>query len=152
MSSGGSRGGSHYRAPEGWTKLALNVKSRYKTQSDWLDKESGWVVAYHGTRAKPEVIKGIIRNGLRIRGGGDKAINGQKYGPGIYCTPTVEYALTYARKDLLDTEDQDVAIVFVCRVRPGKFDRHTTPTGSPIWRIKTEENIRVCALLLRPEW
>ena len=63
------RGGESYDPPQGWTKLALSVTGQYDDDDDWLDRECGWAVAYHGTRADPDIIKGIVRDGIRIQGG-----------------------------------------------------------------------------------
>lgn len=90
-----------------------------------LDKDSGWVVAYHGTRATPKIIASIVREGfkaratpspmahqplfqpvfrpapllpsrlLQIRGGATAPLNGAAHGTGVYCSPTVEYAKEY---------------------------------------------------------
>mmetsp|Transcript_106723 Transcript_106723/g.188998 ORF Transcript_106723/g.188998 Transcript_106723/m.188998 type:complete len:510 (+) Transcript_106723:42-1571(+) len=142
---GGMRGGSCYMPPVGWTKLALNVQNKYEPFGKWLDKENGWPVAYHGTAAEPTTIKDIIRGGLKIRGGKERALHGERYGSGVYCSPDVDFAMRYSDK-LLENE---MFIVFVCRVRPGKYRIEKPAGGSEQWIVQDEADIRVCAVLLK---
>tara|TARA_B110001452_G_scaffold217191_1_gene188675 strand:+ start:77 stop:847 length:771 start_codon:yes stop_codon:yes gene_type:complete len=157
----GRRGSESYMPPEGWSKIALNLTAIEPTERrQLLDKDSGWVVAYHGTRASPEVVAGIVRDGFKVRGGAAVAPNGAAYGSGVYCSPTVEYAKEYAAKQPLRSSDGDFLVVFHCRVRPGGFSRHTSRhlyedgreceemSGNPIWLVSNPADIRPIAMLL----
>ena len=147
----GPRGGELYLPPKGFNKLGLNVKKRFpKSNGKWLRNGSPdcWPIVYHGTRAQPSIIRSIIRDGFKIRGGKDIAHNGQRYGAGIYCSPDPEYAVCYAREHKLDLKSGDkFVVVFQCRVKPGEYIKEGD--GNPaIWRLQDATKIRPYAVLL----
>uniref|UniRef100_A0A7S3U0U9 PARP catalytic domain-containing protein n=1 Tax=Emiliania huxleyi TaxID=2903 RepID=A0A7S3U0U9_EMIHU len=146
------RGGRKYLPPEGWAKLALAVKDKYASNK-WLQKESGWPVVYHGTRARPCIVRGIVREGFKIRGGKETAHNGSRYGQGVYCTPDPAYAVQYAKQQKLESSEHDdeFLVVFQCRVEPDSFtvERDTNDNDSKaIWRVTDPTNLRPCAVLM----
>lgn len=141
-----SRGGEAFVPPLGYTKLALNVIDKYP-DDNWLDKRDGWHVAYHGTRCRPCIIKSIVAEGFKVKGGKAKAVNGTRYGEGVYCTPNPEKAEQYA-KDLpfLDRDKGDsYFVLFSCRVRPGEYE----VCSSDHWLVADPLNIRPCGVLLK---
>ena len=116
----------------------------------WLDKDSGWHVAYHGTRGKPKVLKSIVENGFKIRGGKRTARNGEVHGPGIYCSPVVSKAQQYADEALFyDSDDKydgtGFLTVFMCRVKPGKY----RVEKDKIWRVTNPKYIRPTGILVK---
>ena len=151
------RGGTDYSPPLGCTKLGLRVLDKF-SDNTWLDRDTGWQIAFHGTRARPADIASIIRDGFKVRGGHSKARHGEMFGPGIYCTPDVEFAKTYARGQPLPVGGDSLMLVVACRVHPGRFIEQTYPTsgltastvmraGKPIWVVRKERHIRPFALL-----
>ena len=109
--AGQDRGGETYLPPKGFAKLGLNMAKRYPASNGlWLKKQR-WPIVYHGTRARPTYIQSIIRDGFKVRGGKDSAVNGEVFGEGIYCSPDPEYAVRYARKHKLDSPHGDEFLV-----------------------------------------
>ena len=74
-----------YYPPNGWIGIGLNI-NKFDAKQDWIDKETGWVTAYHGLRLSESkdknytnfncneydfnmklelTIKSIIENGLK---------------------------------------------------------------------------------------
>lgn len=92
------RGGRVYQRPNGWCRIALNVKSKYK-DTEWLggidgkirrDSRKGeWVPSYHGTRK--DMAENIAAKGFDLKLG-----NRFAYGRGIYSTPNPAIAERYA--------------------------------------------------------
>ena len=73
------RSGEGFIPPLGYTKLALNVEGKFPDDG-WLDKKNGWHVVYHGTRCRPCIIKSIVLEGFKIKGGKKEAANGTLFG------------------------------------------------------------------------
>ena len=147
-----SRGGKVGRIcvwPKGWHRLALKVRGVYSGCDAWLEKSAaGWPVAFHGTRGDPDVLKHIVSNGLRVRGGKTRAANGELFGKGIYCTPDPGFAAYYAGKQPLKIRDGlKVMVIVQCRVRPGSFSSHNHKKGA-CWVVQ-EGDIRPCGILVR---
>lgn len=142
------RGSENFIWPAGWKKLALDLS--HHSGSSWLDRNDGWPVAFHGTSGDDaDVIKDIVRNGFKIRGGSDKARHGEQFGPGIYCTPEPDFAARYAKNRPWETDSgHTLEVVFQVRVRPGSFTRHQHKYGD-CWRVLSPSNIRPCGILLR---
>jgi hypothetical protein len=90
------RGGYQYTRPYGWNRAALKVLGRYNNDV-WLgnpgirtDSTSGeWAVSYHGTTS--ESIGPISSRGYDTG-----KCTRDKFGPGIYSTPSPEVATKYA--------------------------------------------------------
>lgn len=119
-------------------------------EDEWLDRDDGWHVAYHGTRAKRCVIRRIIRSGLKIRGGRAAALNGTAHGEGIYCSPDVKHAARYAKVPIEDDSGDELFIVFACRVRPGYYTKHTATKGRwKIWRVENPRDVRISGILMK---
>jgi len=92
------RGGQVYKRPYGWNRVALNVRDKYEDTA-WLggtrggvrtnEVEGEWPVSYHGTNAKSAgkiALEGFdLKKGKRF-----------VFGRGIYSTPDIAIAETYA--------------------------------------------------------
>lgn len=145
------------RPTPGTIKLALNVSKFGK--DDWLDHslsgsarstrrwgDSDWCLAYHGTDGgNTSVLLGILRHGLKKRGGGKSARVGAKWGEGVYVSPDPSVAFTYC-DDPLRLDGKAFHVIFECRVRAGKYQKTFDQRES--WIVKHEEDVRVCAMLL----
>ena len=93
------RGDFEYKRPCGWMRFALKVKGRHEYGSDdtWLGPNGirtasapkEWPVCYHGTSAKAcgesDDGEGICRYGYD-----PKRCKREVYGPGIYCSPSID--------------------------------------------------------------
>lgn len=83
------RGGHVYKRPYGWKRFAVKVLNRYDNNI-WLGGDGirtasttgEWPVSYHGTNH--DVINKIIEEGYKI---GPK----DKYGPGVYSSPSLAF-------------------------------------------------------------
>lgn len=138
------RGGEGFIPPLGYTKLALNVDKF--PEDGWLDKTDGWHLVYHGTRCRPCIIKSIVLEGFKVKGGKTQAANGTLFGTGVYCTPNPEKAERDAQDQPFVDRAEDVYLVlFLCRVRPGSYEIHT----SKHWLVKDPRDIRPYGILLR---
>lgn len=151
------RGGAAFQPPPaGTVKLALSMSRKYP-DDNWLDRDKGWPVAYHGTNADEELVKSILSKGLLVRGGRSKPRIGERYGEGIYLTPDPKMAATFCDRPVRLSErsrprfcksHELFHLVIQCRVRPGSFT--TTASRRPGWRVPSETDVRVCGLLLMP--
>jgi hypothetical protein len=93
---------------------------------------SGWCVAYHGTYEKE--LGQILKDGYL------KASTGGCYGPGVYISPSVDYAWDYSGQ----FEGHDI-ILFV-RVRPGSFTIHNNEKE---WLVKDTRDVRLVGILFK---
>ncbi len=149
----GLRGGKIYKGPIGWTGHGLRVWSQYDGgDNTWLgmtgDAPGEWCVAYHGTGI--EFAKSIIINKLKVGQHQayetDDDINhpGQKVGKGVYVTPEISIAESYAKNNII----QGFMCVFMCRVNP----KHVRiPKGQTnYWVVSgTSNDIRPYRLLIK---
>lgn len=137
------RGGDLYFPPGvGWVKLALRVPP-----GTWLHKAAGWPVAYHGTDARRDVVRAIVREGFRVRGGKPSAKHGERLGTGIYCTWSLEKAMKYSEAPLRAASGKYI-LVFQCRVRREDL-RKCEGKDVDIWVVDASDSIRPCAVLLK---
>lgn len=150
VESRGAEGRTFYW-PRGWRKLALSVEGVYES-NHWLDKNDGWSVAFHGTVGDWRGIKDIVEHGFKVRGGKHAPRNGQLFGPGIYCTPDPEIAVTYAQMEapLTTYEGDTYYVVFQLRVRPRSYNEHWhIQDQNYCWVVPDERDVRPCGILLR---
>ena len=104
------RGGEKYNVPIGWIGFGLEVLNRYGNDN-WLGKdgrEGEWAIAYHGFGKSysgnnlKNLIKTIVHDNLKPGGGqacsrrNDKRHPGQVCGNGVYITPNINIAHSYA--------------------------------------------------------
>ena len=138
---GEKRGGEEYIPPIGWVGYGLNVLNNdlYGGDNTWLGMkncEGEWCVAYHGVARsqspdKVSQITGIIyKKGFKPSEGGkityddDLRHPGKKCGLGVYCSPDIEYAETYAGITKFNSESYKC--VLMLRVNPKKIRQSKT--------------------------
>ena len=111
------RGGHTYARPYGWERLALNV-SKYG-DNVWLGGTSGgirtestpgeWPVSFHGTRKNN--VSGIAEQGYLL-----SKLERERYGKGIYSSPSIKVAELYAKE--FPYCSKKYKVVFQNRVNP----------------------------------
>lgn len=133
------RGGYVYHRPYGWRRFALNVTGRpeYGGRDDWLgpngirteSTSNEWPVTYHGTYMTN--VKGIVEDGL-VAGWREK------FGPGVYSSPSIDMVgEIYAQK--FDYKGTQYKVVLQNRVNPAKpdhlkiIDKKDTKVGADYW-------------------
>ena len=133
------RGGYVYHRPYGWKRFALNVSRRpeYGGDDTWLgpngirtETTAGeWPVTYHGTYMRN--VKGIVEDGL---------VPGwrEKFGPGVYSSPSIEMVgRLYAQE--FDYKGVKYKVALQNRVNPAKpehlkiIDKKDTKVGADYW-------------------
>ena len=115
------RGGEVYHRPYGWHRYALKVLNKYGDNT-WLggggirtESTAGeWPVSYHGTSR--EGAEGIASEGYDINRG-----KRFLYGKGIYSTPNLSIAESYAVKFI--GNGKWYKIIFQNRVNPDKLHK-----------------------------
>ena len=139
------RGSATYQPPKGFAKLGLSVLGKYSSDA-WLSRKAGWPIVYHGTRARPCIIRSIVREGFKPAGGKAEAFNGSRFGSGIYCSPNSRFAASYSKQKKLSarSSEEEYRVVFMCRVKPGSWREET----DDIWVVDNPRNIRPFGLLL----
>ena len=147
----GLRGGKIYKGPIGWTGHGLFVSDQYDGgDNTWLGMtgtaKGEWCVAYHGTNLKfaQSIIINSFKTGKRQAFADDDDLNhpGQKVGEGVYVTPEISIAETYAENI------NNYKCVFMCRVNPITLRE---PKGQPnYWVVSGNSNdIRPYRLLIK---
>ena len=132
---GENRGGKPYNPPDGWIGFGLNVLNKYDNgNNDWLacDGRAGeWCVAYHGacrgnsSEQIKQIIKPILQQNLRPGGGqacsgsNDIFHPGRKVGVGVYCSPHISTANSYA--GTIQVKGFRYQVAFMLRVKPDKI-------------------------------
>ena len=131
---GGKRGNKPYDPPLGWIGIGLKVLNKFENNI-WIgmDNSDGeWCVAYHGVgrflgSEQVKNITGIIYKGEKFKPGENQAYEssddenhpGEKVGKGVYCTPKIAVAESYAG----DSEINGInyKTVLMVRVNPDKI-------------------------------
>lgn len=140
------RGGHTYSRPYGWYRYALNVNGKYDDDV-WLGEYRNrtestpgeWAVSFHGT--KRSNVSGIAEQGYL-----SSKSQRQKYGKGIYCSPSIEVAELYATPFLHCTKRYKVVIqnrvkLDELRVIPADSIRRPEVTGD-YWLQPRDDYIR----------
>lgn len=121
------RGSYPYTRPVGWNRKAINVIKKYEDdvwlgQGGWRNESSPgeWPVSYHGTKIDnvPSIVKGGYDTSKCVR---------QAYGPGIYSTPEIEVAESYASTFTYKAEN--FKCILQNRVNLKKTKEHKTGRG-----------------------
>lgn len=125
------RGGEKYDVPVGWIAFGLEVNNRYGDNEDWIssDGRNGeWAVAYHGFGCRmngkqiKEIIKTIVHDNLKpgsgqaFCGANDRRHPGKLCGQGVYITPDLNVATSYA--GIIPLGDKNYRLVIMVRVNP----------------------------------
>ena len=137
------RGGEVYKRPYGWYRFAIKVLNKYG-DNIWLggggirtESTAGeWPVSYHGTTGGG--AEGITKTGYD-----EKYSKRQKYGKGIYSTPHLSIAESYATQFRKD--GKNYKIVLQNRVNPAKFCK---ANEDKYW-IVDDSNIRPYGILVK---
>jgi hypothetical protein len=133
------RGGKEFIPPFGFDKLGLSTVKFDNT--DFMDSETGWHVAYHGT--DPVDVPAIIQDGLKAKGGKLEPKHGAVHGNGIYCSDSPLIACSYAGEKRIG--EQETSVVLMVRVRPGGYSE----VAKNIWLVTDPDNIRCTNILFR---
>ena len=157
---GAKRGGEEYIPPQGWIGYGLKVYDVYGDNT-WIgmnNSKGEWYVAYHGVargQGKKEVSKitGLItKSGFKPSTGG-KATNdpdlrhpGKTCGLGVYCSPDISYAESYA--GVTEFNGENYKCVLMLRVNPEKIRQSTSYPKEYILEANTDE-IRPYRILLK---
>ncbi|XP_045894478.1 uncharacterized protein LOC123962415 [Micropterus dolomieu] len=110
------RGGEVYERPCGWQRFALKVLDKYDGNT-WLGTQyrstqsvpGEWPVSYHGTSKAG--VDGIIE-------GFYKPGPGQAYGRGIYSTPFIAEAISYAKTFTSQKTGKKYLVILQNRINP----------------------------------
>ena len=128
---GEKRGNKDYFPPLGWIGIGLKVLDKYENNK-WIGMNNDpdeWCVAYHGVGQNEKISKNVKRiTGLIFKGNfkpgsgqvhkdcSDKYHNGKKVGVGVYCTPNIEIAESYA--GVSNINGKNYKTVLMVRVKP----------------------------------
>ena len=161
----GYRGGHPYNVPRGWYRQALNISNKYEDEEmRWLshlNTDDVWPLAYHGTHA--DVASDVAKEGLSpdkvaaddFREETVERAGLEKNKHGIYLNThcdggahprhTETFSVQVSRR-----KTERFRIVFQCRVRPGEFTVHQSPsTTGDIWRVVDPTAVRPYGILVR---
>ena len=119
------RGAFEYKRPWGWKRYALKVLDRPEYGDNrWLGSGGiradtdgvEWPVSYHGTNM--ESAKKIMKEGYKVG-------HRQRFGKGVYSSPSVDVANRYASN--FEYQGNSYRVVLQNRVNPapGHLERHT---------------------------
>jgi hypothetical protein len=161
-----TRGGHTYNLPIGWYRHALRVLDKYEKDPAWIGMVGGtdeWAVAYHGTTAEaavPIVHQGLLTSAVKRDAMLDEALKQmgeEAHRPGVYVATHCQdgsyprYTTPFSVPISPDTSE-NYSLVFQCRVKPGKFTKHTVPVEKgEAWRFVDSSCIRPYGILLKKE-
>nr|XP_004556396.2 uncharacterized protein LOC101472750 [Maylandia zebra] len=116
------RGGEVYERPSGWYRFALKVLNKYDGNT-WLGTRyrstasvpGEWPVSYHGTSKEGAggIIEGFYKPGP-----------GQTYGRGIYSTPYVNEAVSYAKTFTCQKNGKQYKVILQNRINSEYRQKH----------------------------
>ena len=143
------RGGYEYKRPCGWDRCALKVLGKFLPNDTWLGKMEirtvssfgEWAVSYHGN------IGPIADEGLDT----NKSMR-ERFGPGIYSTPSIEVASRYA--GVFIYEGKMFKVVLQNRVNLCSSDvipTENTGIGAAYFVTPDDNNIRSYGVCLKEQ-
>ena len=157
---GEKRGGREYYPPIGWKGFGLKVLDKYE-DNEWIGMQNTpgeWCVAYHGVgrHQSSEQVKKIVALIIisKFKPGNwqvhedDDDINheGEKVGKGVYCTPKIEIAESYAGTSNINGKEYKT--VLMARVKPDKI--RCPKNKEDYWVVNgTTDEIRPYRILLK---
>lgn len=140
------RGGFVYKRPCGWYRYAIKVLGKYGDDA-WLGSPghrknrdtNEWPVSYHGTHLSCaiQIVKGQYDVGKQKR---------SQYGPGIYSSPNIEVAATYA-EPIAFSDGKTYKIVLQNRVDPAVLSVYGE--NKEIFVVPNGKHIRAYGILIR---
>ncbi len=129
---GENRGKKPYYAPLGWIGIGLKVLDKYdKGNNKWIgmnNSDGEWCVAYHGVARNlssqevqgitGKIVKSTFKPGVNQAHSQheDQYHPGKKVGDGVYCTPLVNVASSYAGITVINGVKYQT--VLMVRVKP----------------------------------
>ena len=152
------RGGYTYSRPYGWYRYALKVNGKYNDDI-WLGEHRNrtestpgeWPVSFHGTAIKN--VKGIAMHGYQL----SRSMR-EKYGRGIYSSPSIKVAEVYAKP--FECESKKYKVVFQNRVNSNGLkvipvekvcrDRSDGMITGDYWIQTCEDYIRPYGICIKP--
>ena len=152
-----------YNPPLGWIGIGLKVLDKYDNgNNDWIGMNNGegeWCVAYHGVARYinnsdkvKQITKLIYEN--EFKPGVNQAYKdeldihhpGQKVGTGVYCTPLINIAESYAGK--CEINGKYYKTVLMSRVKPNAF--RACQASKDYWVVNgTKDEIRPYRILYK---
>ena len=157
---GEKRGNEEYIPPTGWIGYGLKVSDVYENNI-WLgmnNTDGEWCVAYHGVARNQEPeevarITGVIyKSGFipskegKITDDPDLRHPGKNCGLGVYCSPDINYAESYA--GITTFNGENYKCVLMLRINPKKIRQSTKYPKEYILEPTTDE-IRPYRILLK---
>ena len=143
-----------------WVNLPYNILGKYDNGNDsWLEDDNEWINAYHGTgrncRTEQEifgVINSIKHNGFRNEYNNYHADHndihhkGETVGIGVYVTPNIETAKSYAGKITLNGEERKT--LFLVKVKKDAIRACNCPGAKDFWVVNgSDDEIRPVEVL-----
>lgn len=139
-----------YERPCGWDRCAIRVLGRY-SDDVWLGQPGlrfgpspgEWAVSYHGTKVANigSIADGGFDNGKSKR---------EKFGPGIYSTPSIKVASGYAPKFTYQGSSYQVVLQNRVNLEESKVvPPSTTGTGAEYFVTQDQSNIRPYGVCLK---
>ena len=150
------RGDFEYKRPCGWRRFALKVKGRreYGLDDVWLGPNGirtasaakEWPVSYHGTSA--EACGGD--DGIQRHGYDPKRSERELYGPGIYCSPSIEDVgnLKYGYAKTFESKGKKYKVVLQNRVNPEKIGHQHDSDNVNRATTRQSDPFRDCSLVI----
>ena len=159
---GEKRGGKEYDPPIGWNGIGLKVWDNFGDNT-WIgmnNRPGEWCVAYHGVGCNQtsdkvkNCVGSIYKNSFKA---GSRQVHskcddifhpgkGNKVGDGVYCTPKISTAESYAGESVINNIKYKT--VFMVRVKPSAL-RHCSCT-SDYWVVNgTKDEIRPYRILYK---
>ena len=138
--------------PPNWGNLPYNILGKYDDGDDsWLEDDDEWIIAYHGTgrhcRTEQEIfdtINNIFNNGFQ-NGQNNYHANhndiyhkGRKVGIGVYVSPNIETAKSYAGKITLNGEEYKT--LFLVKVKKNAIRACNCPDAKDYWVVNGSDN------------
>lgn len=136
------RGGEPYTRPCGWRRIALKVRGRFRDEGWLTNGISEWPVAYHGTTKSN--AESIARRGF------DHSLcKRSSYGRGIYTSPDIETAKSYATA--FSEKGKPYLVVVQSRVNPRTRLKvvNANQTKGEYWVTPQGEDVRPYGLLIK---
>lgn len=147
--------------PSNWRNLPINVLGKYDDGNNlWLDIDSEWKKAFHGTGRHcnsdeeiRDMIDSIIKFGFKNGNNNnhsectDILHPGNKIGKGVYVSPNIETAKYYSGTIVI--KGKKYLTLFLVKVKKDAIRKCNCPNASDYWVLRgTNQEIRPVSVLL----
>ena len=147
--------------PSNWDSLHFNIVGKYDDGDDsWLENGEEWIKAYHGTwrncKTEQEIfdtINSIFNNGFQNgynnlhADHNDICHSGRKVGIGVYVTPNIETAKSFAGKITYNGEEYKT--LFEVMIKKKAIRACNCPGANDFWVVNgSNKEIRPIQVLL----